>query len=222
MATRRASTTTETEPCEACGAETSNYNRNGEPVCTDAPFCGDYVESILAVYDAATDAELRAGEDWYPTMTATMRRHAAESGYSIEQCAAVYAACSANTQWVQNVRLACRAIADGGLTGGTLTNTVSKVNAILAGADIDSTIAVDAKSLKLRNFIRNLSGCVDSVTVDRWARRIATRGAQSDVPKGDLYRKIAEAYITAALWRNTEPSTMQAVTWVVVTGTAAA
>lgn len=220
MTTVRASV--ELEPCAACGKPTANFNRNGESVCTDAPFCADYVTAILAVYDAASDTDIRKGEAWYGTMHAAMQEHSAQSGYSVAQCAAVYAACSVNTQWAQNVTLAERAISNGGLVGGTLGQTVSKVNAILGGADIDSTITIDPDNLKLRNFIRNMTGDVDAVTVDRWARRIATRGAQSGVPKGDLYRKIADAYVQAAWERNTEPSTMQAVTWVAMTGKAAA
>lgn len=176
----------------------------------------NHVSNILAVYDRATETELRDGATWYPSMARIMREHAATSNYTSEQCAAVYAANSINTPWARNIALAAKAIADNGMTGGTLGMVVRKVNAILNGADIDATLTSDKNNMKIVNFRRNLNGDLQAVTVDRWANRVATNGADSSVPKGAKYIELANAYIEAARLRNVDPATMQAVTWCVV------
>lgn len=179
----------------------------------------DYIANILSVYDRASDEQRRDGIDWYPAMTRIMREHAAQSEFSIRQCAAVYAATSINTPWARNMVLAAQALKDGSLNAGTLGMVCRKVNAILAGEDIDSTLSADAGNRKLRNFTRNLSGDYDAVTVDRWAHRVATNGVESSVPSGDRYETIALAFRAAALMRGVNPATMQAVTWCVMRGT---
>lgn len=197
----------------------------------------DYVTSILDVYDRA-DATARAdGRSWYPAMRRIMKEHSRETGLTVRQCAAVYAANSINTPWQRNLSLAARALADGGMVGGTLGMVVAKVNAIMAGADIETTLTADPDNLKIVNFHRNLAGDYQSVTVDRWAYRIATSFADCKnagaspcesngrhgcgiVPTGNLYREMADAYRTAAAMRGVNPATMQATTWVVVRGTA--
>lgn len=176
----------------------------------------DYTIAILETYDRATDTELRDGASWYPSMARIMREHSVQSGYTIEQCAAVYAANSINTPWQRNIALASAALADRGMTGGTLGMVIRKVNAILNGADIDTTLSADPKNMKITNFRRNLAGDMQAVTVDRWANRVATRGKDSSVPKGAKYIELANAYREAAALRNVDPATMQAVTWCVV------
>jgi hypothetical protein len=179
-----------------------------------------FVGNIVATFERATDAMLADGADWYPAMFRIMREHAALTSLSVAQCAAIYAATSINTPWARNLALAAQAIAEGGLHAGTLTMVRNKVNAIINGADIDATLSADADNLKLKSFARNLSGDYDTVTVDRWAHRVATAGMRSDVPSGDRYRRIADAYRVAARMCNVDPATMQAVTWVVQRGKA--
>lgn len=180
----------------------------------------DMVANILSVWSVADEVARRDGAEWYPAMFRIMREHATVSGYTVAQCAAVYAANSINTPWARNIALASAAIADRGMTGGTLGMIVRKVNAILAGGDLDSALTSDPNNLKIVSFRRNLSGDYQTVTVDRWAHRIATNGARSDVPSGNYYRAVAAAYIEAARIANVEPATMQAVTWVVARGSA--
>lgn len=179
----------------------------------------EYVANILATFDVATPEQVRDGAEWYPAMARIMREHATVTGLSVAQCAGVYAATSINTSWSINLTLAARALADGSLNGGTLTMVCDKVNAIIGGSDIDTTLTSDDKRMKLRNFWRNLSGDMTRVTVDRWARRIATGDMSSkSVPQGEEYLRIAAAYSIAASRRNVDPATMQAVTWCVVRG----
>lgn len=189
----------------------------------------DYLSAILSTYDAATPDQVNAGTLWYRDMAATMLEHSLTSNLSIAQCAAIYAATSINTPWKRNVQLARIAINDGKLERGTLKMVLRKVNAIIAGCDIDTTLTKDKNSLKIVNFRRNLSGDEFSVTVDRWAYRIATNFGDCKckaskhscgmVPKGKLYNAIADAYRIAAEMRNVSPASMQAITWIVVRGT---
>jgi len=194
------------------------------------------VAAILRTYDRADDDAIRSGADWYPAMARRMAEHANATGYTVAQCAGVYAANSTNTPWARNLRLASAALADRGMTGGTLSSVVAKVNAILAGGDLAAILSPDPDRCKLANFARNLAGDPDAVTVDRWALRIAYnfadcatggetgcaangRHACGYVPLGGEYRAIADAYRSAAMLRAVTPATMQAVTWVVARGT---
>lgn len=179
-----------------------------------------YVNSILDYYDRADSEALKDGANWYPAMHRIMKEHARTSSVTVAQAAAIYAATSINTPWARNLELAARAIAENGLTDGTLTMVRRKVAAILAGDDIDTALTADPKRKKLVNFRRNLSGDYQSVTVDRWAHHVATDGKVRTVPNGTLYDTLADAYRTAAAMRGVTPATMQAVTWVVARGKA--
>ena len=205
----------------------------------------DYVSNIRSMRAAASPDAVREGETWYPANARIMREHANASGLSVLQCAAIYSATSANTQWAQNVKLATRAIADGSLNGGTLGSTCAKVNAIIAGAPIFETLSSDPKALKTKNFTLNMSGTdYDAVTCDRWHVRAATAWSDCEfrgtapcarnkatgaligrghgcgyVPKGAEYEAIAAATRTVAAEFGETPATTQAIVWCVIRGT---
>lgn len=183
-----------------------------------------YVDNILSVWNARTYDQERDGREWYVAMARIMREHAIKSGLTVAQCAAIYAATSINTSWSINLSLAARSIEDRGLYGGTLGMVCDKVNAIIdhgyvSDATIDGILSADPKRMKLRNFWRNLAGDHTAVTVDRWARRIATGDyASKSVPNGAEYDAIASAYRTVAAMVGETPATVQAVTWCVARG----
>lgn len=181
----------------------------------------NYTDAIIATYDRATDDDRANGHNWYRDMVRTIADQAQSSSLTVSQCAAIYAANSINTPWVRNIKLATLAIAQNGMSGGTLGMIVRKVNAIIDGHDIETTLTADPANRKIVNFWRNLSGDFDAVTVDRWAHRVATNGERSDVPSGARYSEIAEAYRMAASQRGIDPATMQATTWIVARGKAA-
>lgn len=186
-----------------------------------------YVRNILAVWNDRNEEQEKDGREWYPAMARIMREHAKVKRLSVNQVAGVYAATSINTGWSQNLTLAARALEHGRLDGGTLGMVCEKVNAILGLATgaplrIDAILSADAKSMKIKNFWRNLSGNYAAVTVDRWARRIATGDyASKSVPKGAEYLDIAAAYVEVARIVGETPATVQAVTWCVARGTGA-
>jgi hypothetical protein len=138
------------------------------------------VSNIRSFRTTAAPEHIRDGDAWYPGMLAVMSAHASDTGLSVLQCAGVYAACSINTGWAQNLINGARALDEyaRGLVpfadGGTLGMIVRKVRAIIAGADdIDMILSPDPTNLKVKSFTRNLSGDYDAVTVDRWAVRCA-------------------------------------------------
>jgi hypothetical protein len=186
----------------------------------------DLVSNIRSMRASADPDAVRDGRAWYPGMVAIMAAHASDTGLSIEQCAAVYAATSINTGWSQNLKNASAALADYGAgilpfaNGGTLGLIISKVRAIIAGADIETTLSADPKNLKIKNFTRNLAGDFEAVTVDRWAMRVAYATIDNGyVPTGEEYATIADAYRIVAAEFGETPADTQAITWVAIRGT---
>lgn len=184
------------------------------------------VSNIRSMRATASKQDVRDGRAWYSGMLSIMAAHASETGLSIDQCAAVYAATSINTGWAQNLKNGAGALADyaAGNTpfanGGTLGMIISKVRAIIDGAEIDATLSTDPKNLKIKNFARNLAGDFEAVTVDRWAMRVAYATIDNGyVPTGDEYRTIADAYRTVAAEFGEAPADTQAITWCAIRGT---
>lgn len=197
-------------------------------------------ENIRIYRELATDQQIIEGQRWYADMTANIVGHSANSSFSVDQVAGIFAACSINTPWTRNVELAMKAIAESGLVNGTLKMVVSKVNNIIAGKDIAATLTSDKNNKKLVNFARNLAGDYESVTVDRWAQRVSTNFADCEfngeqpcarnkktgqltgtghscgfVPKGEEYDNIANEYRQVASEFNESPAVTQAITWIV-------
>jgi hypothetical protein len=184
------------------------------------------VANIRAMRAEATEEDVRDGRAWYPGMLSVMAAHANDTGLSVAQCAAVYAACSINTGWAQNLRNGAGALADFAAgrepfaNGGTLGMIIDKVRRIIAGEDIDATLSADPNNLKIRSFTRNMSGNYDAVTVDRWAMRVAYATIDNGyVPTGAEYQTIADAYRTVAAEFGETPADTQAITWCVIRGT---
>lgn len=176
-------------------------------------------DNILSVFENVDLADASAGVEWYAEARAICEELAAESGYSVDQVAGVIAATSPLNEWGQNVRLATRIIRAGGLTEGYLSLGLRKCDAILAGADIESTL----NGQKIVNFYLSIrSAGAEGVCIDRHAHDIAAgrRFADAERPsigKG-LYSAMAAAYITAAERLQSEglaisPAELQSVTW---------
>lgn len=170
--------------------------------------------NVLAVWERATAEQLSAGLEWY----GVAHELALElSPNDVARGAGVIAALSPNESWERNVILARRAFAQDGLTGGTLGNSVTKANAILAGAE---PLSVMGKGLKTRSFYVNIVDPLNDeiVTVDRHAYDVALdlKNAENDrlslTPK--RYDAFSLAYRGAARTLGVLPSQVQAVTWV--------
>ena len=209
----------------------------------------DYDKAILTTYRAATATHITDGLAWYPGMTAIMHAWSDVTGLSAYQCAGVYACNSIQTRWsINQVRAAqdLQAYADNGTLphegDGRLGLIARYAARVIMGEDINDVV-VDKKSLKIRNFTRNLSGDYNVCTVDTWAYRIATgwsccpngsadkpcginkktgkptgKHACGTVPKGAEYEAMAASYARVASYIGINVAALQAITWCVVRG----
>lgn len=191
---------------------------------------GDMVANILHVHDsgyfAAPDLYV-SGERWYADAHYICKAFAAESGYSLEQCAAVFSIFSPLKPVKENIRLAARMIESRGtMNSGTFSTHIRKAQAILA---LDRPVSLDdiasKRHEKTRNFYLGIvaRGENDTVCVDRHAYCIAVNSREDT---GDVrlnvgeYNAIAAAYRDAAAQRGISPAQMQAIVWTVWRGAA--
>lgn len=65
-----------------------------------------YVRNLLAVYDLATEADIKAGKLWYSDARTFASKLARKHGVSLEITAGVIAALSPGTEWTRNQRTA--------------------------------------------------------------------------------------------------------------------
>ena len=177
--------------------------------------------NICKLYRESTPAQRESGAAWYAD-AATISAALAEK-YSItrEQAAGIIAALSPLRSWGDNVNLAARAIANGGLTGGAFKDSVAKVNRILAGDKVLDVLGGD----KVRAFFHCIltGGQTSAVCIDRHALDAATNTRNTDETRPRLsakkYREVADAYVRAAQILSREsgtlitPSAVQATVW---------
>lgn len=176
--------------------------------------------NITRVFRKASAEEIQAGADWYADARRIAEGFAEAYDVTPEIAAGVIAALSPLNSWGNNVNLAARFLAAGGLDAGYLKANLAKARLILNGADILPTLS----GLKVQNFFRGIvSAGVEGVCIDRHAYCLAVndRSVSNDVPKlsPKRYAEIADAYVRAAriLSREYEmtitPAQVQSVTW---------
>lgn len=175
----------------------------------------DYASSIRRVYGIATPADIATGRDWYPTAARIVDGIATETGIAPDRVAAMVAALSPRNPWAWNVQDAA-AYAVAIARGDTAPPIATTFGANRRAAWRLGTGAGDWRTaaLKVRSFVANIGGDPDAVTVDVWALRVATDGAESSVKSDRQYRDVADAYRTVAAEIGCTPRDLQAITWV--------
>lgn len=177
-----------------------------------------YHENIRAAYADATPDDLAQGLAWYREAHRFARDVAANGGtLTVTRAAGVIAALSPMQGYAQNITLARKLAAHhaaGGLqpmSGYGLTRNTAKAWRILCGERPLDVLS----GPKVRAFYRNITGCKTSVTVDRWAVRIALADPTHSglVPKGE-YEPIAQAFRDVAAELGVTARDLQAATWV--------
>ena len=192
----------------------------------------EMVGNIIEIYNSATDADRKSGASWYSQAKFWSENTARAYGYTVEQVAGVIAALSPMRDWYGNLVIAERAIAvhkdiqrfktksvrDRRFheTKLSFTNNNDKAYAILETGELDSLFASDFTGLKVQNFVLNILGSENAITVDRWAFRIACPDIEYASLNGKLYNAVAEAYRNAADELGIAPSALQAITWVYI------
>lgn len=172
-----------------------------------------YDANIRAAWDAATPDDLAKGLAWY----ANARREGRSLGVTLHRGVGVIAALSPLQGWDTNIKLAhnLAAVHAAGMpcpdSGYGFKRNTQKAWAILNGAKPLDILS----GPKVRSFYRNILGCADSVTVDRWAVRIALGDPKADglVPSGQ-YDEMADAFRRVASELGITARDLQAATWV--------
>jgi len=176
---------------------------------------------ITRLFRTATPEQVIAGAQWYSDAHEISSTLAAKHGLTTEIVAGIFAALSPLQSYGANVNLLVRFLAAGGLHTGYLSGGLAKGRAILAGADIESTLNGD----KTVNFYRSIATAgVEGVCIDRhsWSVSVNTRyTGDSPMPSlsGKRYALAVDVYKRAAsilsreLGETITPAQCQAVTW---------
>lgn len=172
---------------------------------------------ILAAYGEATAADQAAGLEWY--------RRAYDAAATIlpddpTRAAGVIAALSPRCQWRTNVVWAAAVIEAAERGDATPPNVHTRAMRAQAWRIANGEAALDVLGgPKVRAFFANITGDLDSVTVDVWAARAAT-GRTLPAVQGRTYALIARAYREAAALLEIPARDVQAAVWVHVRGAA--
>lgn len=185
---------------------------------------------IVAVWDAATDAQRSNGLAWYTEAYNTAQAFAQAYNVTLAQAAGVLAATSPNNSWRANVALAERILKTRDTSAGYFRTGLDKAQRILNGED-PAHVFESRTYFKVANFYRAiLSKGRDGVCVDRHAWDVATGQRHTELKGTDLpvrpnvagsrYRLAQDAYEQAAQiltereGREISGCEVQAVTWI--------
>lgn len=171
-----------------------------------------------------------AGAQWYPIARAWVVDRANELDLSIEYVAAVLAAFSPQTRWVDNLVYADTFLRTGQRARGAMTSSYSRAVRIGLADDPVLALTQGSKTRKISGqkmfaFANNILGSNVHVTVDVWAARAALdTDDKADTTKVlgwvGAYDKIALAYMKAAATLGVSPSVVQATVWIAIRGKA--
>lgn len=186
----------------------------------DLPHHSIMVDNVLATYEEASVADFNEGVNWYENALGTCKALVEGRPYTVEQLVGVMAVASPNSLWFINEESTGN-ILDLHYSGipcefwglPIFPKNLKKAERIL---DEDMTAI---KGLKVENFYRNILGDKDnSVTIDRWAVRVALNEPKMSprytVPSGKrVYNALADVYHDAATILEDSVREVQAITW---------
>jgi hypothetical protein len=172
-----------------------------------------YDANIEAAWAASTESDLARGLEWYRQA----RSEGRALGRTVAQGVGVIAALSPMQAWDTNIELAYKLAATHAAgksmptRGYGFKKNTAKAWRILNGERPLDVLGGD----KVRSFYRNMLGCADSVTVDRWAVRIALGDPQHSgtVPSGQ-YAAMSDAFRRVAARHGVTARDLQAATWI--------
>lgn len=177
----------------------------------------DMVSNILLTWDHASPVQVAAGARWYPQARELAELIAGQTGIDTRRVVLAIAALSPRNPWRWNVFDAYSFAVARAEGRACPRATTFKRNwaAAWRALDPDTDQPWLTSALKVRAFVECILGDVQAVVVDTWAVRVATGGSVNRVGTDKQYAKVAHAYVVAGNLRGVEPSTMQAVTWLV-------
>lgn len=177
---------------------------------------GRYIRLILEAFAASSSENLADGLAWYDRAQSTAR--AIHPNVLIG--AGVLAALSPRTDWKHNKLYAervCRYALDGAEYPPPCSTT-DRLNKAWKIASLENPTAQQICTIlngpKTCRFFRNIIGDCHAVTIDVWAKRIATGGRDNSAPKpGHDYNTLEQAYQIAAQRLGRNPRDVQAAVW---------
>lgn len=172
---------------------------------------------ISRTFGKATEQDILDGKVWYDEARSIVRQLADLSVYTEDQVACAMSQLSPKLRWSQNVASITTLVNAGKLPAYVMTGPANRARKALVAAEPFDTFGV--KAHKTRSFARNIIGDDNAVTVDVWAARVA--GVTEDQLKlVGVYEALAHCYRLAAKRAGISPAQMQAITWIVVRGSA--
>lgn len=168
---------------------------------------------VLRWFDQASPHDIEEGATWYAdahALASDLAPVLSRNGDGVVRAAEVIAALSPRTIWSRNAAGAALLITKDEVLPGLLTRNVSIARSIIKGG----TLAALTKGPKTQAFAKNIAGDTQAVTIDvhmAYAMGID----ESTLSRVGCYDAASEAVRAAAVARGVEPSTTQAVVWVI-------
>lgn len=202
---------------------------------SDSLNVSDMATRIVSLYKNADEWMVNEGRHWYPTVGDNAYVLAHETGFTVETVAAVIAAFSPQTRWVDNMNDAANLLHGRPNRLGVMGTNYDRAYRVLNSLDPVDALRWGSKTgkpggPKMFAFANNILGSNAEVTIDVWAIRAATglvwrNGDDTDqaakvINWTGAYDKIANAYRLAAKWLGVAVTAVQATVWIAVRGKA--
>ena len=175
------------------------------------------VKRIIRTLNKADAVTVREGMAWYDEARQLTVKLSLVSEYTTAQVAAAMAHLSPRLRWNQNVEAITQLVLYGTLPAYVMQGPAKRARKALVAAEPMNTFGKGAQ--KTLAFARNINGDVNAVTVDVWIMQVVGITEQQLKMVG-VYDAVAHAYRLAAKRRGFTPAQLQAITWIVVRGSA--
>ena len=175
------------------------------------------VKRIIRTLNKADAVTVREGMAWYDEARQLTVKLSLVSEYTTAQVAAAMAHLSPRLRWNQNVEAITQLVLYGTLPAYIMQGPAKRARKALVATEPMNTFGKRAK--KTLAFARNINGDVNAVTVDVWIMQVVGITEQQLKMVG-VYDAVAHAYRLAAKRRGFTPAQLQAITWIVVRGSA--
>ena len=175
------------------------------------------VKRIVRTLNKADAVTVREGMEWYDEARQLTVKLSLMSEYTTAQVAAAMAHLSPRLRWNQNVEAITDLVLYGTLPAYVMQGPAKRARKALVASEPMNTFGKRAK--KTLAFARNINGDVNAVTVDTWILNVVGITEQQLKLVG-VYDAVAHAYRLAAKRRGFTPAQLQAITWIVVRGSA--
>jgi hypothetical protein len=169
------------------------------------------VERVRALAQSLPAERWEEGRAWYPTARAEAENMAAETGYTMEQCAAVLAHLSPRLKWELNVDRAWKVT-----TFGEAPGLKRSLEGALAALNSDKPLDT-LTGRKTAAFGKAIAGDGDQVPIDVWMLRAFGLPEKRKV-RVRLYTLLADVVWEVAEEVGTTPAELQAAIWCHVRG----